>query len=195
MAMELTVWVLDGESPGTWPPFGKDQPSFDQLIKQLDADGKTVHSDSRGFDVHDIRFSPTYVRRSTWNTELKGLDSITGFIVEGENVVSDHARVQFKELLTFIAGNWAANDDAMCRRLGYVFVWFLTADKAIQPQLNELKADVRQIIKAHIDVTVLAQILDGAEKLHYAIPTYLETVGPEARLRGLLYNGSQRRSL
>jgi hypothetical protein len=184
MPINLNFLILDGEDPETWPLFGG--PRFHEFMQELQRTKKTVRSASPGNDAHDLIFSPSYAKRSTWQ-KLDRLDSVTGLVIDARSLGDPSARQALADLLRYVSGKLQASETALCKKLGYIALWFVTADEKIPAEVDRTSMDFAEIITNNVSgISVQHNILWQIEILRQQIPIYLRTVVNDARRRGIL---------
>jgi hypothetical protein len=184
MPIDLKFLILDGENPKDWSLFGTKP--FRDFMDELDKNKKTVRSASPGNDAHDLIFSPAYASRSSWPT-LDRLDGVTGIVIDARSLGDAATVAALVNLLRYLSAKLQASDAALCKRLGYMALWFVTADEKIPAEVEKSAMDFSEIITNNVSgIFVQHNTLWQVEMLRRQIPTYLANVVNDARRRGML---------
>lgn len=151
MGHNLKFLVLDGDDPAQWKPESFSRP-FHKLMNFLSEQRLTVFTADRVED--ELNFEPIYVPRDTWDT-LKGVDEVTGLIIDGKSLSDGVVVEKLRKLLRYISISWKKSPVAMCKSIGSVELW-LVAEKSDAKEILQrwglLLPDIINAYATEIDV-------------------------------------------
>lgn len=184
MAYDVNFLVLDGDDPDSWAPFN--QP-LSNLMQSLINRNVTVFSFGRPERI--LNFEPIFVPRAEWE-RYDQMDQVAGLIVDGNALADPTVAEKVKNLLRNVVMNWKASDAALCKGIGYVWIWIVVQKGRADEVRRKWGGEFAEVINSYdADLFVRVDSVWTEEIFEHSIPTYLENAARDGSRRGAFKNG------
>src|SRR5262249_27721311 len=137
--------VLDGETPSDWKPFTLPMIAF---MKEAQRRGITEALPPSRREDQKLRFMPIYAGKSGWK-KIGNVGDVVGFIIDAS---FPHGKEELTALLYDVSQQWSGNTEALCRKLGFAFLWFVRRTPMTRQEVMDLQASFTATIRDGLSV-------------------------------------------